>query len=205
MNLATNVVNSWPNPREIRCKLHTSYNVTFRPENFPSQTHREFQGFYVSLYNLQRDSPSQTQVTDYLANSQMPKLSAEVSKLLDEPITLEEIQSTIGTTKLGKAPGPDGLTLSYYKTSLPSLCKFMHKFFNSLGFNMAFPRDTLSAHIAVIPKEGKDPTSCGSYRPISLLNTDLKFFTKLLAIRIQQHWTELALYRLVRLETQSKS
>lgn len=63
----------------------------------------------------------------------------------------------------------------------------MHKFFNALGSTTTFPCDTLSAHIAVIPKEGKDPTSCGSYRPISLLNTDLNIFTKLLATRIQQH------------------
>lgn len=124
---------------------------------------------------------------EYLAYSQMPKLFAEVSRLLDEPITLEEIQSAIGYTKLGKAPGPDGFTISYYKTLLPSLGKFIHKFFNALGFNMTFPRDTLSAQIAVITKEGKDPTSCGSYRPISLLNTDLKIFMKILATRIQEH------------------
>lgn len=63
----------------------------------------------------------------------------------------------------------------------------MHKFFNSLGSGINFPRDSLSAHITVIPKDGKDPTLCGSYRPISLLNTDLKIFTKILSTRIQLH------------------
>lgn len=71
--------------------------------SLPKHIAREFQEFYASLYNLQKDSPSQTQMADCLANSQMPKLSAEVSKLLEEPITLEAIQSAIGTTKLGKA------------------------------------------------------------------------------------------------------
>lgn len=114
----------------------------------------------------------------------MPKLPTEVSELMDEPITLEEIQSAKGSIKLGKAPGLDGLTAQYYKALLPSLGKFMHKFFNSLGLGKTFSCDTLAAHIVVILEEGKDPTSCGSYRPISLLNTNLKIFTKLLVTRI---------------------
>lgn len=120
-----------------------------------------------------------------MTNCDILRLSTEISELLDEPITIEEIQSAIGAIKLGKAPCLNGLTAQYYKTLLPSLRNFMHKFFNSLGSNTTFPRDTLLAHIAVIPKEGKNPTACGNYRSISLLNTDLKIFTKLLSSRIQ--------------------
>lgn len=41
-----------------------------------------------------------------------------------------------------------------------------------------FARDTLGAHISVKHKKGKDPT---------LLNVDLKLFTKILATRLAQH------------------
>lgn len=134
--------------------------------SLPKDIVKEFQRYYTSLCNLLKDSSSLTQTEEYLVKSQMPKLSLEISKLLDKPFTLEEIQNVIGSIKGGKAPGPDGLTITYYKTLMVSLGKFMHKFFNSLGPDMTFPRDTLSAYIAVIPKEGKDPTACGSYRPI---------------------------------------
>lgn len=90
----------------------------------------------------------------------------------------------IGATKPGKASGPDGFTIKYYKTLLPSLGHFT---VNALGSGTSLPRETLQAHISVIPKESKDPTSCGSYRPISLLNINLKLFTKILATRLQQH------------------
>lgn len=63
----------------------------------------------------------------------------------------------------------------------------MIKLFNAFRSGTSLPKETLQAHIAVIPKEGKDLTSCGSYRPISLLNVDLKIFTKILATKVQQH------------------
>lgn len=115
----------------------------------------------------------------------MPQLSTADRDTLEDPITIEELQGAMGATKLGKAPGPDGLTTQYYKALLPSPAPFMVTFFNGLGSSATFAADTLQAHISVIPKEGKDPASCGSYRPISLLNLDLKLFTKILANRIQ--------------------
>lgn len=61
----------------------------------------------------------------------------------------------------------------------------MLKLFNALGSSASFTAETLLAHISVIPKEGKGLTYCGNYRPISLLNLDLKISTKILANRIQ--------------------
>lgn len=83
--------------------------------------------------------------------------------------------------KPGKAPGLDGYTVQYYKTFLPILGPWLVKFFIAVGSETIFPRDTLRAHISLIHKEGKDLSSGGSYRPISLLNIDLKLFSKILA------------------------
>lgn len=91
----------------------------------------------------------------------------------------------------GKAPEPDGLTIQYYKTLLPSLDTHLVKILNELSKGGTFHNSTLQAQISVIPKDGKDPTQCGSYRPISLLNTDLKLFTKIIASRLQQHLPQL--------------
>lgn len=47
------------------------------------------------------------------------------------------------------------------------------------------PKTWLEAIITVIPEEEKDPTSCASYRPISLLCSDAKILSTIMAKRIQ--------------------
>lgn len=49
------------------------------------------------------------------------------------------------------------------------------------------PESWSEAIITVLPKEGKDPLHYPSYRPISLLCTDYKILTSIIAIRIQKH------------------
>lgn len=47
------------------------------------------------------------------------------------------------------------------------------------------------ATVVVIPKEGKDPTNCQLYRPISLLNTDLYILTSMLAKHVSKISTKI--------------
>lgn len=50
-----------------------------------------------------------------------------------------------------------------------------------------FPEWFPQAIISVIHKTGKDPLKCASYRPNSLLNTDYKLVTKMIAKRLLPH------------------
>lgn len=59
--------------------------------------------------------------------------------------------------------------------------------YNSLRDGQDIPDVGLQVHVTVIPKDSKDPAQFASYRPISLLNVDLKIFTKILANRLLPH------------------
>lgn len=71
--------------------------------------------------------------------------------------------------------------MAYYLKFIERIQAPMCSFFNSLASAEHLPQGALLAHITVLPKEGKDRTLPQSYRLISLLNTDLKLFAKILA------------------------
>lgn len=166
--------------------VHPTHRLRHGPETSPA----DFTRIQVILYltvQPRHPAPGRDKVTEYVTTSLMPSLSPEIRDILEEPITLPKLQAALNSAKAGKALGPDGLTATYYKTLLPSLGQYLVNLYNALGSEKSFHTSTLQAQISVIPKDGKDPAQCGSYHPISLLNVDLKIFTKILASRLQQH------------------
>jgi len=53
--------------------------------------------------------------------------------------------------------------------------------------NKKLPDSLYTANISLILKKDKDQTDPSSYRPIALLGSDLKVFTKILANRLNKH------------------
>lgn len=89
--------------------------------------------------------------------------------------------------KNNKSPGVDGLPGEYYRVFEKELTPILHMVYNYALSEGVPPRSWSEAIISVIHKEGKDPTLCTSYRPISLLCVDLKILTAIIANRIQNH------------------
>lgn len=153
---------------------------------------QHFHDYYSNLYNLPAPhKPAEMQgnrsqiIQNYLTSSKLPKLSEADIEALEQPIDNSKIQLAIKDLKTGKSPGPDGFTSIYYKTFMAILTNPLTKALNSFSTPRDVPPTFLLAHLTVIPKPNKDPTQCPNYRPISLLNLDVKLLTKILANRLK--------------------
>ena len=86
----------------------------------------------------------------------------------------------------GKSSGSDGFTVDFFNFFLKDIGAFV---FRSLKYG--YESGNLSQFqsqgvITCIPKGGKDRRYMGNWRPISLLNTDLKIASAVLANRLKQ-------------------
>lgn len=91
---------------------------------------------------------------------------------------------SISAMQSGKTPGPDGYPIEFYKNFSPKLAPLLLEMFNHSLNVGTLPQTLTEANIILLLKHGKNPTDCASYRPISLLNADVKILAKLLAIRL---------------------
>ena len=61
------------------------------------------------------------------------------------------------------------------------------KLFQKIAEERTFPNSFYEATITPKPKPDKDNTKTENYRPVSLMNIDVKILNKILANRIQKH------------------
>ncbi|KAJ4921827.1 hypothetical protein JOQ06_024653, partial [Pogonophryne albipinna] len=121
--------------------------------------------------------------TKFLDDLEFPSITPAQEGELDQPLKPSEIADSIRLIQSGKAPGPDGYPIEFYKTCIDKLTPLLLRMFED-----SLDRGTLpltEAVVIVLLKPGKDNSECSSYRPISLLNVDYKILAKILAIRLE--------------------
>lgn len=152
----------------------------------PKEINNTFKDFFSELYRseviLDKD-----QCDDWLTELNLPKLSREDSAGLDNSITLEELRIAMQSMQRGKSPGIDGIPPEFYSVFWDQLSPYLLDMINYSIEKGGFSRDVNTALISLLLKKDKNPTECSSYRPLSLLNSDIKIFAKLLALRLEPH------------------
>uniref|UniRef100_A0A670IIA8 Reverse transcriptase domain-containing protein n=1 Tax=Podarcis muralis TaxID=64176 RepID=A0A670IIA8_PODMU len=150
----------------------------------PTRIQKKFLEFYEELYK--RGEEDTTQIERYLKRHKGKTITEEERLQLNKPISIEEVQNAIKKMKIGKAPGPDGLSAKYYKVLgnqlSPALCDTM----NNILKGGKIPESWREAYITLILKPDTDKMSIKNYRPISLLNNDYKIFADIMANRLKK-------------------
>lgn len=122
---------------------------------------------------------------DFFSSLELPSLSEGHRLTLDAPITRKEVLDAIKGLQSSKVPGSDGLRSEFFKEFQNILVDPLLNMFNDSVKKGVLPMSSREANILLILKKGKQPEDCASYRPISLLNIDLKLLSKILAKRLE--------------------
>lgn len=157
---------------------------TGKPTQDPHEINNSFRNFYSDLYST-GNQPTLTEIDNFLNSVNLPSLSKEQSNLLDLPITVEELFKALHSMPNNKSPGFDGLPAEFYKHFWDILSPLFIRLILDIKNTSAIPSHMNTAIISLLLKPNKDPTYPSSYRPLSLINTDLKIITKTLTTRIE--------------------
>ena len=101
-------------------------------------------------------------------------LNQEKFENMNRPITSTEIKTVIKNLPTNKSPGPDGFIGKFYQMFREELTCILLKLFQKIAEEGKLPNSFYEATITLIPKPDKDVTKKENYRPISLMNVDIK-------------------------------
>ena len=136
--------------------------------------------FYKRLYSTR--PTSKEGFTDLIQD----KLSETQTQSSGRPITRNEAYNALKAMKGGKAPGDDGLTVNFYKCFWSILAPSIMGCFEEALTEGSLSTSQKRSVIKLLLKKGKDPLDIKNYRPISLINTDAKIFSKIAANRLRR-------------------
>ena len=136
--------------------------------------------YYSWLYRIKKAGASLDFFTYLLSERQVPKAQA---RAIERNITHGEVIKSIRKSAKGKAPGTDGLPSEFYQTFETLIAADLLEVFNEIWDTGELPKSFEEGEIILLYKKG-DPLDIRNYRPITLLNSDYKLFTKILATRL---------------------
>uniref|UniRef100_A0A8C6T8R1 Reverse transcriptase domain-containing protein n=1 Tax=Neogobius melanostomus TaxID=47308 RepID=A0A8C6T8R1_9GOBI len=150
----------------------------------PAKINQRFKEYYKDLYSSACTTTDE-EIEAFL-DLDLPKLDENQKQALDSPITLGEIQKAIQELPLGKSPGPDGFTAEFFKCYSTELSPFLLDLYVEMFNEESLAPSLDQAIVTLILKPGKTPIECKNYRPISLIQTDCKILSKILAVRLDK-------------------
>ena len=151
--------------------------------------------FYTDLYTPTSVHDS---VQEKLLSNVDQKLTNQQQCMLDADLSEKELQQAVLDLKEERSPGIDGFTAEFYK-KFWSLIKDRYTDFINCANQTSFRNTKNTSVTTILYKEKGDTNDLKNYRPISLINVDLKILTKALTNRLKKvlssiiHFTQTAM------------
>ena len=147
--------------------------------------------FWVNVKNFTKSFTINKKHVKYKQNQLLENINSKISKKQNQTLIKEieifEIKEALQNMENDKSPGIDGIPVEFYKELFDILKKDLQNIFNKVLFNLeTTPKTWNQAITTLIPKQTENLHSLKYCRPISLLSTDYKILTKILANRLKQ-------------------
>ena len=151
----------------------------------PKKILHEIYNFYSNFCKQEPLSPSEDVLNSFLNNPKILKLSDNDIRICDGKLTVDECYRSLQLFESNKSPGNDGLTVEFYRAFWHVLGSVM---VDSLNYSYDYGELSNSqkeAIITLIEKNDKDKRHLSNWRPISLINVDVKTGSKAIAKRLE--------------------
>ena len=174
---------------ESHNKIKSSVRKIFNAEGTlitdPQKIRQEIESFYSDLCKNDTLSPPKTILTSFLGNPDIPKLSQSDAQVCEGKLTISECFKSLQLFQNNKSPGNDGLTVEFYKAFWQVVGKIMVDSLNYSYDHGELSNSQKQAIITLIEKKDKDKRYLSNWRPISLINVDVKIGSKAIAKRLE--------------------
>lgn len=138
--------------------------------------------FYSNLYScVTIECESKNQLLSLVDT----KLNGSDVELCDKSIDVKELEQALKEMASNKSPGPDGLTVEFYKRFLPELKNVLYKLFLEIEEKETLSHSMKMGVITLLYKKKGDKRLLKNWRPISLLNVDYKIIARIMSNRLK--------------------
>ena len=144
----------------------------------------EIKKFYKKLFMKQDLNKSDTQI--FLEGLNLPKISESEQLLCETEITLDDLKESMLSMCDDKSPGNDGITRELYNFFWEDVGMLMYDSFMEAKVKKELSVSQRQAIIKLLEKMDKDRRFLKNWRPISLLNIDVKILNKALANKLKK-------------------
>ena len=167
-----------------KSQMSSIYNSSGAEVSFQEEIERVHFDFYSSLFS---EEPVDLNFQDDLLSSLSRQLSPHQASLWEGTMTIDEISFAIKNMNTNKSPGPDGLTVEFYRKFWDVLSPRLVQVYNACfeAGEMCNPGSMKTSNTRVIFKKG-DRKALKNWRPISLLNVDYKICSKAISVRLSK-------------------